>query len=188
LKLKVPKGQYNSFGKYSYRSCEDILESAKPVVNGEGCVLTIKDSVRQFGERFYIEAEAALFDVDDCTSVAVTAVAREDETRKGMDASQITGAASSYARKYALSGLFALDDTRDADAADAREQDKPKKNEAGPIMFKCENCGKILEPYINNGKEIGIRRHAESSRAKFGKVLCLDCIARTQGAASENAG
>ena len=117
MKLKVPKGQYNSFGKYSYRSCEDILEAAKPVVNGEGCVLTIKDSVRQFGERFYIEAEAALFDVDDCTSVAVTAVAREDETRKGMEASQITGAASSYARKYALSGLFALDDTRDADAA-----------------------------------------------------------------------
>ena len=111
--LKAPKGNYNSFGKYKYRSAEDILESVKPLCHKNGCLLTLSDSVELIGERFYIKATAKITNGTD--SVEVTAYAREEETKKGMDGSQITGTASSYARKYALNGLFCIDDTKDAD-------------------------------------------------------------------------
>lgn len=120
--LKAPKGQTNSFGKYKYRSCEDILEAVKPLL--EGAVLTLNDDVWLVGTRYYIKATATIKDKEE--SVSVTAYAREAEVKKGMDESQITGAASSYARKYALNGLFLIDDTKDADTKDNRE--KPKKS------------------------------------------------------------
>jgi len=110
--LKAPKGQENKFGGYKYRSCEDILEAVKPLL--DGCVVTISDTIREVGGRVYVEAEATIS--DGVNQICVTAFAREPEDRKGMDASQITGAASSYARKYALNGLFLIDDTKDADA------------------------------------------------------------------------
>lgn len=109
--LKAPKGQTNKFGGYKYRSCEDILQSVKPLLGD--LVLTLNDTVVQIGERYYIEAVATLSDGSE--TVVATAFAREDEVKKGMDSSQITGTASSYARKYALNGLFAIDDTKDAD-------------------------------------------------------------------------
>jgi len=110
--LKAPKNQENKFGGYKYRSCEDILEAVKPLL--DGCVVTISDTIREVGGRVYVEAEATIS--DGVNQITVTAFAREPEDRKGMDASQITGAASSYARKYALNGLFLIDDTKDADA------------------------------------------------------------------------
>lgn len=112
--LKAPKGQYNSFGKYHYRSAEDILNSVKPLLADKGLVLTITDEVKQVGSRFYIESIATL--TDGVNSIQNSALAREDDTAKGMSGAQITGATSSYARKYALNGLFAIDDTKDADA------------------------------------------------------------------------
>lgn len=112
--LKAPKGQYNSFGKYSYRSCEDILEAVKPLCVREGLLLTISDEVVQIGARYYVRATAAISDGEK--AISVSALAREEDQKKGMDGSQITGAASSYARKYALNGLFCIDDTKDADA------------------------------------------------------------------------
>lgn len=112
--LKAPKGQYNSFGKYHYRSAEDILNSVKPLLADKGLVLTISDKILQIGSRFYVEATATL--TDGVNTIYNTALAREDDSKKGMDGSQITGASSSYARKYALNGLFAIDDTKDADA------------------------------------------------------------------------
>ena len=121
--LKAPKGQFNSFGKYSYRSCEDILEALKPLLSQNGCVLTISDEIVQVGERFYVKATAILTDCEGGASAAVSAWAREEETKKGMDGSQITGSASSYARKYALNGLFCIDDTKDADASNKHGQD-----------------------------------------------------------------
>lgn len=130
--LKAPKSQYNSFGKYKYRSCEDILEAVKPLLVEHGVTLTISDNVRIAGNRHYIEAVATVTDGEDL--VSVTAYAREDETKKGMDGSQITGTASSYARKYALNGLFLIDDTKDADteehaAGNSEKYRKPVKKE-----------------------------------------------------------
>lgn len=117
-RLKAPKNQYNSFGKYKYRSCEDILEALKPLANEQGCTITIEDSPIMVGEWHYIQATATLS--DGYNSKSVKAYARESETKSGMDSSQITGTASSYARKYALNGLFAIDDTKDADTMDNR--------------------------------------------------------------------
>ena len=115
-KLKAPKSQYNSFGKYSYRSCEDILEALKPLLNEVGAIVNISDQVKLIGERYYIEATAMFLDVNTGDSIISKAIAREDESKKGQDLAQLSGATSSYARKYALNGLFAIDDNKDSDA------------------------------------------------------------------------
>ncbi len=112
--LKAPKGQMNNFGKYKYRSAEDILEAVKPLVNKEGLILTLSDEIQLIGDRIYVKATARLTDGEQ--EVVTVAFAREEASKKGMDASQVTGAASSYARKYALNGLFCIDDTKDSDA------------------------------------------------------------------------
>lgn len=109
--LKAPKSQFNQFGKYKYRNCEDILQAVKPLLGD--LVLMLEDKVIQVGDRYYIQATATITDGEN--SLFVTALAREEEVKKGMDGSQITGTASSYARKYALNGLLAIDDTKDAD-------------------------------------------------------------------------
>jgi len=122
-KLRVPKGQRNDFGRYNYRSCEDILEAVKPLLAEQRLVLLLSDGVEMVGDRYYVVATATLRNADDGkTFIYVEARAREEETKKGMDGSQITGAASSYARKYALSGLFDIDDTKDADTNEHRSQ------------------------------------------------------------------
>jgi len=113
--LKAPKGQYNSFGKYRYRSCEDILEAVKPLLKKYKCVLTITDSIQMVGDRFYVKATAILSDIESGEGFTNEAFAREEAEKKGQDASQVTGTASSYARKYCLNGLFLIDDTKDAD-------------------------------------------------------------------------
>lgn len=127
--LKAPKNQYNNFGKYSYRNAEDILEAVKPLLGD--CVLTISDKVVAVGSRYYIEATAKL----SCgtESFKTVAYAREEETKKGMDGSQITGSASSYARKYALNGLFCIDDTKDADSRDNTNNYTPNTKSVGGI-------------------------------------------------------
>jgi len=113
-KLKAPKGQFNNFGKYKYRSCEDIVEAVKPLLAEAGYHLILSDDIIAVGDRVYVKATATVFNGTDVLGTA-TAFAREPQDKKGMDASQITGTASSYARKYALNGLFAIDDTKDAD-------------------------------------------------------------------------
>ena len=113
--LKAPKDKRNNFGGYNYRSCEGILEAVKPLLQAQGLMLTIKDEVVNIGDRYYVRATVLLDDISSNGEIAVTALAREEEAKKGMDASQITGTASSYARKYALNGLFLIDDTKDAD-------------------------------------------------------------------------
>lgn len=115
-KLKAPKGQYNSFGKYNYRSCEDILEGVKPLLKEHNLALLIDDEIVQIGDRYYVKATAKITDGREI--VSATAYARESDTKKGMDESQITGATSSYARKYALNALLCIDDTKDADTMD----------------------------------------------------------------------
>ena len=134
-KLKAPKGQYNNFGKYKYRSCEDILEAVKPLLVERGLLLTIKDEVLMVGERYYIRAIAAI--TDGTNSIEAVAFAREEETKKGMDSSQVTGAASSYARKYALNGLFCIDDNKDSDTTNYGEksaQTGAKQADENPLL------------------------------------------------------
>ena len=127
--LKAPKNQTNKFGGYKYRSAEDILEAVKPLLTKYECFLTISDEIILIGERYYIKATATLINGEN--SISVSAFAREEEIKKGMDASQITGAASSYARKYALNGMFCIDDTKDADATNNHDKsDTSALNEA----------------------------------------------------------
>lgn len=120
-KVKAPKGQFNSFGKYHYRSAEDILEAVKQVINPMGFYISISDAIVVQGDRFYVQATATLSNGTE--TYTSTAFAREEESKKGMDGSQVTGASSSYARKYALNGLFALDDTKDSDATNTHGKD-----------------------------------------------------------------
>lgn len=131
-KLKAPKGQYNNFGKYNYRSLEDITEAVKPLLDEVEATIVLSDDIVFMGERYYVKATATLYDTESNKSISVTAFARESETKKGMDDSQITGATSSYARKYALNGLFAIDDTKDTDTEEyqstAKKEDKKQKN------------------------------------------------------------
>ena len=122
-KLRAPKGQYNQFGHYSYRSCEDILEALKPLLAEVGAIVNVSDEVKLIGNRFYVEATAMFLDCETGDSVVARASAREDETKKGMDLAQVTGSVSSYARKYALNGLFAIDDNKDSDATNTHGKD-----------------------------------------------------------------
>ena len=114
--LKAPKGQFNKFGNYAYRSCEDILTAFKPLGVKYNVALYISDNIKLIGDRYYVEATATLLDSESDETIDVSAYAREEENKKGQDSSQTTGSTSSYARKYALNGLFAIDDTKDSDA------------------------------------------------------------------------
>ena len=187
--LKANKSQYNEFGKYNYRSCEDILEAVKPLLSDNGLTLTLTDDISLVGNRFYVMAKAVLTSAFDGQTISVSAFAREDEFKKGMDACQVTGTASSYARKYALNGLFCIDDAKDSDATNTSKKDEKPDGvvtnvscaSAPPssttVAFTCAKCGKPLTVYTDaNGKPVSLRAHAERSQKKFGRVLCLDCI------------
>ena len=129
-KIKAPKNLYNSFGKYKYRNAEGICEAVKPYLAEENCSLTLADEIIEVGGRVYVKATATLFDNESEKCISVSALAREAEEKKGMDESQITGTASSYARKYAFNGLFLLDDTKDADSDEHHVEAEEKKKRA----------------------------------------------------------
>ena len=141
--LKAPKGQTNSFGKYKYRSCEDILESVKPLLKKYNATLVISDSLELIGDRYYIKSTASFEDVEEEGIIQNTAYARESAEKKGMDDSQVTGATSSYARKYALNGLFLIDDTKDADTDEFRNQQKDKEERAFDRKVEKDNKATI---------------------------------------------
>ena len=150
--LKAPKNLYNSFGKYSYRNAESILEAVKPLLKKYGCTLVLEDEIVNIGERYYVKATATLGCVESHTIVQASAYAREDETKRGMDGSQITGAASSYARKYALNGLFILDDTKDPDTDEYTQITKEapktsKERAAADYPPRDEMMNAILEKW-----------------------------------------
>ena len=150
--LKAPKGQKNTFGNYKYRSCEDILESVKPLLLKNNTALHISDEIVLIGDRYYIKATATLTDIDSQLYVENIAYAREEETKKGMDGSQITGTASSYARKYALNGLFCIDDTKDADTDEFQKntQEKPKKASQFNNISQDDNDETKIEAEFNS--------------------------------------
>ena len=153
--LKCNKNQFNKFGGYAYRSCEDILEAVKPLLKKEKVVLTISDELQYIGNRYYIKATATLIDTESEATISNSAYAREEETKKGMDGSQITGASSSYARKYALNGLFGIDDNKDSDTTNIQSKEEKEDKKASPKQieliqkyYQGENLTKLLE--VNN--------------------------------------
>lgn len=155
--LKAPKGQYNSFGKYKYRSCEDILEAVKPLNAKHGVVLTVGDEVVEISNRFYVKATATFVDIESGEKIINTALAREDDSKKGMDGSQITGTASSYARKYCLNGLYCIDDTKDADTDEYRHQQERKPQESKPQESQYVKVVNGRTSVLNsNGSYVGI--------------------------------
>ena len=176
VELKAPKDKVNKFGGYNYRSAEGILEALKPLLNKYGVYATLSDSIEEIGGRVYVKATAKVTDVISEKSVESYGFAREAEIKKGMDESQITGSSSSYARKYALNGLFLLDDNKDADTEEYALQGnrEPKKAMSTPkasATLICERCGK---PIGAVGK-FSSSDVAEQTRAKFGKQMCFEC-------------
>lgn len=172
--LKAPKNQRNTFGGYNYRSCEDILEALKPLLKKHDCMLRISDEVEKIGERYYIKATAYLTDSgesDPGRTIANTAYAREEETQKGKDGSQITGTASSYARKYALNGLFLIDDTKDADT------DEHHKQTEAPAKMATE---RQVELMVKIAKEAGKELDLDKAR-KMTMQEASDFIGKYKG-------
>lgn len=176
-KLSASKGQFNAFGKYHYRSCEDILEAVKPLLTANQLTLTISDEMVMLGERFYVKATAKVTNTDG-ESIETTAYAREEETKKGMDASQLTGSTSSYARKYALNGLFCIDDAKDSDSTNTHGKeaveapnktpiDKGPNQNVQPKGSVCSSCKVDIAPAV-----------VAYSKQHFGKELCRDCQAK----------
>ena len=159
-KLKAPKSQRNSFGNYNYRSCEDILEAVKPLLDEFKVALTIKDEIVLIGERYYIKATATLIDIDTGDTTETSAYARESAEKRGMDSSQVTGATSSYARKYALNGLFAIDDNKDADATNTHGKETIKVNMT-PALSEAQ-----LKRLYAIGNKAGIKKEVLDSTVK----------------------
>ena len=175
--LKAPKGQYNKFGKYSYRSCEDILEALKPHLLKYGCVVTLTDDMQLIGERYYLKTTATITDADSGKSVSNVALAREDKERAGMSESQITGTASSYARKYALNGLFLIDDTKDADTDAYHEQTTGEKHKEEPKIAaataKANEVKKLLVK-ISGDKTIAQQVWNEQYKQDAGDIVKMN--------------
>ena len=179
--LKAPKNQRNNFGNYNYRSCEDILEAVKPLLAKYKLVLTISDEIVEVGGRVYVKATSTLTDSEEMVevggivyprSIAVSAYAREEETKKGLDSAQISGSTSSYSRKYCLSGLLCIDDNKDPDAINTHGREEKKKT---PII--CEECGKEITDWKKkDGSVMSAEDFATNSFSKYGRVMCYDCI------------
>jgi len=182
--LKAPKSQYNSFGKYNYRSAEDILEAVKPLEEKHGILIFVSDDIQICGDRVYVKATATAIDTNgECEPVKATAFAREPADKKGMDASQITGTASSYARKYALNGLLCIDDTKDADTDQYRNQQNnapapPPQPQTPPPV--CADCGKPFAGFTMDGKLYSPQQAFEGAkkRSADGIARCKECRAK----------
>lgn len=178
--LKAPKGKYNSFGKYRFRSCEDILEAVKPLLKQQKLIVLLSDEVQMIEQRYYIKANACVVDIETSEKVQCSAFAREDENKKGMDLSQITGTSSSYARKYALNGLFCIDGCDDSDATNTQAKNGTNNNQNQQEQNKkyyCDICGKqFIGCYTSTGKKLTAEQEYQVKKQKFGQALCPECM------------
>ena len=170
--LKAPKNQYNSFGKYNYRNCEDILEAVKPLCKDVKALVYLTDELVLIGERYYVQAKATFVDVESTEKLYAVAYAREEETKKGMDGSQVTGASSSYARKYALNGLFDIDDTKDSDTTNTHGKEETTAQPAPKPTTKQKTPRELLIAKLHE-KGIDINVYAQE------KGLTKDTTAET---------
>lgn len=211
--LNAPKSRHNKFGNYDYRSCEDILQAVKPLLASNGLILILNDEITERTGRFYVKATATVYNMETGETLQATAYARESEIKSGMDAAQITGAASSYARKYALNGLFNIDDTKDADTdeftqesqAKAKKATTTKKRTEQPAISSnvpdglpeeiatesapiCEDCGEVIKPT----DKYTVEKIVESTKKSFGVVCCMKCgalrLARIKADKEKNGG
>lgn len=179
--LNAPKNQFNKFGNYSYRSCEDILKALKPLLAKARLVLTMSDKMEQVGERYYLVATVTLYDVESGENYSAWASAREADEQKGMSPAQITGSASSYARKYALCGMFAIDDGVDDDLTNTHNKTTANKtqNNARKTTQTANNTAKAQKTQTGIAcSECGAsvtEKVANYSQQKFGTVLCMEC-------------
>ena len=174
--IKAPKNLYNSFGKYKYRNAEGICEAVKPFLSKYSLFLTLEDDVIIVGDRIYIKATAVLSDTETDNSIEVSALAREAETKKGMDESQITGTASSYARKYALNGLFLLDDTKDADTDEYKQQeDDGHKKFVKELQDLCKKADRT-EKYICESMKVNSFNDMNAKQMATAKAGLLKII------------
>lgn len=169
--LKAPKNRRNTFGKYNYRSCEDILEAVKPILNEIKATVFIQDSIAEFAGKVYIEATAYFVDIEkpDVPQICVTAYAREAVDKKGMDDAQITGTSSSYARKYALNGLFLIDDVKDPDSDEYRDETQGKTKSS----TKKNTDTSVLDEFVNAGQLETLNmllKKAEITEDKFKEI------------------
>lgn len=176
--LKAPKDQYNKFGNYKYRNCEDILEAVKPLLFSQSCTLTISDEIVMIGTRYYVRTTATIKNANGETEMT-TAYAREDESKKGMDASQITGSTSSYARKYALNGLFCIDDTKDSDSLNNECQsnnqlEKDNRKLLPKDKFNDEDLMKWIYQKLEKAKSENKRLSLSNLIEKYYKVTQND--------------
>lgn len=168
--LKAPKDQHNGFGNYNYRSLENILESVKPLLAEAGLSIILSDDIAEVGGRVYVKATATIS--DGAESISNTAYAREDESKKGMSDPQITGACSSYARKYAVQGLFAIDDSKDPDTESYQRRTQSRQSQS----ITCELCHQPIKPMAKRGGgEMSPEAVAKWTRAKTGMAVCGDC-------------
>lgn len=182
--LKAPKSQYNKFGGYNYRNCEDILEALKPLLKQHNATVLLTDEIENIGDRFYVRATATFINIESGEKVTVSALAREELSKKGMDSSQVTGSTSSYARKYALNGLFCIDDTKDADmlnnskeyTAPPKAQKQPAKPAQPPKQASnaiiCPVCGKPVQAV--RAKDGSSYIPADAIIKQYGK--CPNCL------------
>lgn len=151
--LKAPKGQFNAFGKYKYRSCEDILEALKPVLNKYKLTFFINDEIVEVNNRNYVKATITIINIEKPDEqIQTSALAREEETKKGMDGSQITGASSSYARKYALNGMFMIDDTKDSDSTNTHGKDRTEQEKVQDFLNSRNGMIEKLSEYVKGDK------------------------------------
>lgn len=184
--LRAPKGQFNEFSNFNYRSCEDILNALKPLLKKFKSAVVISDEMVLIGERYYIKATARFIDTETGDEIQATAYAREQQARKGMDESQVTGAASSYARKYALNGLFAIDNNDDADSInnDNAEADAPAESRT---KYFCKDCGEEIKEYKARKKTFTPETIANASIKKYGRAICIKCANAIEAAAKAEA-
>ena len=210
--LHATKDRKNDFGKFNYRSCEDILQAVKPLLSENGLILTLSDEIVEISGRFYIKAIAGIADIETGEGLRVTAYARESESKSGMDAAQITGSCSSYARKYALNGLFCIDDNKDIDSNEYAQESQAKakktttkKKTAEPAISSnvpdglpeeiatesapiCEDCGEVIKPT----DKYTVEKIVESTKKSFGVVCCMKCgalrLARIKADKEKNGG
>lgn len=178
--LKAPKGQYNKFGKYTFRSCEDILEALKPLLASQKAIIVLSDELTNIEQRYYIKATARIIDVETGEQIENSSYAREDENKKGMDLSQITGASSSYARKYALSGLFCIDSEKDSDATNTYGKDENQQQinqQQQKLKPCCQKCGKEFTGFqSSSGKQYPPEYEYNKRKEKYGKAFCDACL------------
>ena len=170
-KLKAPKSQFNKFGGYAYRNCEDILEAVKPLLEEIKAAIKITDAVELIGERYYIKATVEFINTENGESIENSAFAREEETKKGMDGSQITGASSSYARKYALNGLFAIDDTKDSDTTNTGNKlDAKLLEEVKALNIELPKVAAFYKKTVEQLTDADLRKAIEQKKKALGGV------------------